>query len=231
MDSRTQLQRFYETWQSARTANQHEPRCALEIKTPGMIVSYGVHPAANDPHLKHELHYWPSWGGFDIGRSVHPSSLSVLLPATNPLDDTDWRFFQVCQFWLDGWPYVAQVQAAKLLIQELGIQRICYDSTGRELTALQESGQLPAQFKPVRFDVDSKQRLASRLNFALEEGRLGLLQDERLRRSLLQVNAMLQSTESSTGEHGDGLWSLALALEAALPRFMVRPGMIRGIHG
>jgi len=151
---------------------------------------------------------WGTRAGFDIGKRVHPSHLSIILPFKG-------RLHQLASVWFENEPYTAQLCELEKLFAELQTVFCCWDSTRGELEALSEQGRLPGQMMGggVVFTQESKQRLAGGLYMALEQGELVLLDDPRQEQSILQVNNSLKAGESEAG-HGDAFWSNALALEA-----------------
>lgn len=196
-----------------------------EVRTDTEFISYRAHPYYRSPELILRL---SAIGGMDIGRAVHPSHLAILLSA-----DLGRRtgYIQIASVWLPvGTPYTQQVGRVKVLMRDLNCKQISYDATRGELEALREQGVLKG-FKPVILSAESKKRMAGRLLTFLEQGKLILLPDERQRRSLLQVNNMLQAEESQES-HGDCFWSLALALEATGATYSAVARLIqRGRYG
>lgn len=191
----------------------------LERRSENEFITYKAHPAYSTPEL---LKLLRAVGGLDIGKAVHPSHLAILL-AANLGAAKQW--IQIASVWMPlRMPYTRQVEYVKSLMLELGCKQIAYDATRGELEALAEQGLLLG-FKPVKLSAKSKKRLAGRLLTALEQGKLKLLPDERQKRSLLQVDNALKADESEDG-HGDAMWSLALALEAADCHHSSIPGLL-----
>lgn len=182
------------------------------------VISWEAHPSKGEHAKTWNL---PLFGGLDLGRFRHPSHLVVLAPESSHGEGRS-RFVQIASVWLDDESYTNQVIAIKRVLAEAGAGcRSCilhYDNTRAELEALREQGLLPGTWRGVRITAENKQKLAAQLLLALEQGRLTLLPDERQKRSLLQVNALLKADESSEG-HGEALTSLMLALEAGRPRW------------
>jgi|GEM_PF-2462780 len=196
------------------------------------IVSWEAHPLKDDLF---KLQILPIFAGLDIGRFRHPSHLAVIVPEGIKGEGCH-RWVQVASMWLDQEPYQIQIQAIEELLRSFSGKRctIYYDATRGELEALREQNLLPYGWHGVKLTAENKSKLAGRLLLALEQDRLKLLPDERQKRSLLQVNALLQAEESADG-HGEALTSLMLALEAARPRWsmideFLKPGrlVIRG---
>jgi len=180
------------------------------------MMSWEAHPLKDNPC---KLHLLPIFAGLDLGRFRHPSHVAVIVPE-GLKGKGRRRYVQVASLWLDQEPYLTQIQAIEELLRSFP-GRICtvyYDNTRGELEALREQGLLPYGWRGVKLTAENKPVMAGRLLLALEQGRLKLLPDGRQKRSLLQVNALLQAEESA-GEHGEALTSLMLALEAAKPRW------------
>lgn len=191
----------------------------IERRTENEFITYRAHPLYPARELLLGL---PAYAGWDVGRSVHPSHIAVLLP-----DNLNGKgFIQIASVWIPlGTPYVKQVEQIKALMRDLRCSSIAYDATRGELEALRELGDL-REFKPITFTVERKKLMAGRVLAYLEKGLLKLLPDERQKRSILQVNNMLQAEESEIG-HGDSFWSLALALEAGDKQYSCMPRLIR----
>ncbi len=171
------------------------------------IITFAAHPMRDKALMR-----LAGYGGYDVGKARHPSHFTVLFPE----DERHERFIQIASVWFDvGTPYTVQVERLKALMRELNVSVVSYDATRGELEAMREQGLL-AGFNPVMLTPETRARIAGKLALALEQGRLVLLNDERQYRSMLSVNALLQSQENEAG-HADAFWSNALALDLAWP--------------
>jgi hypothetical protein len=134
-----------------------------------------------------------------------PVTLAVIVPLEREDDEIPHKerhFMQVASVWLDDVPYAKQIAEIKEILAMGGaFVRLFYDNTRGELVALKEQGLIPQGWHGVTITAERKKEMAQRLLLALEQGRLKLLPDERQKKSLLQVNALLQAQESG-GEHG-----------------------------
>jgi hypothetical protein len=126
------------------------------------------------------------------------------------------RIYQLASVWFEGEPYTKQLSEIKQVLKKYNVQLCYYDNTRHELDVLSERGELPDQMVGLVFDSGLKERLATRLELALERGELVLLDDPRQRKSILQVTNALEADENDEIGHGDAFWSLALALDAAV---------------
>jgi hypothetical protein len=198
------------------------------------LVDWSGHPTRGNPEKM--LFKYGIFAGWDIGRFVHPSHLAVIVPLEREDADVPWKarhFVQVASVWLDDEPYSKQIAEIKEILAMGGaFVRLFYDNTRGELVALKEQGLIPKGWRGVTITAECKQQMAQRLLLALEQERLKLLPDERQKRSLLQVNALLQAQESG-GEHGEAFTSLMLALEATNPASKLVYRNVTGeyIHG
>jgi hypothetical protein len=168
----------------------------------------------NPVHVDYSLNTIPEFSvgavaGLDLGKRRHPSHLAVLLPIKS-------KIYQVSSVWFDGEPYTKQITEIKQIFKKFNVQLCYFDNTRHELDVLAERGELPDQMVGLAFDSGLKDRLATRLELALERGELVLLDDPRQRKSILQVTNSLDADESDEVGHGDAFWSLALALDAAV---------------
>lgn len=150
----------------------------------------------------------PCYGGFDIGKKVHPSHLSVVAV------DRKRRFVQVHSQWMDGWEYREQRDYLEQAIKQFNIVQLYYDDTRAEFESFKESGELPGEMRPLTFSARSKFELAGGIDKAMTQDKLLLLEDERQKNQLLNVDNDLQSADTSDG-HGDCFWSNAMAIKAA----------------
>ncbi len=153
----------------------------------------------------------PCWryAGLDLGSKRHPSHLAVL-------EERDGILYQIESRWFDPPCMLIEVVNETIkLCERLNVRRLAFDGTRGELQILAERRELPWNWRGVTFTPELKRKMAGRLAVYLEQGKLKLLSDERQRRSLLQVNALLKAEADEATGHGDAFWSLALALEAA----------------
>lgn len=171
-----------------------------------------------------------SRAGFDLGRKRHPSHLSVLIEVVYHVhspereealrqlgrdDGSIRRTYQLASVWFDDEPYTKQLETLRELFEKFHVSYCMWDATRGELEALRERSELPDAMLGggVVFTKELKEKLAAALNMAIEREELKLLNDERMKKSLLMVTNTLSAGESESG-HGDAFWSLALALEA-----------------
>ena len=198
------------------------------------LIDWSGHPTKGKP--ENLLSRYGIYAGLDVGRFVHPSHLAVIVPLEREDDEIPHKerhFFLVASVWLDDEPYAKQVAEVKEILAMGGaFVRVFYDNTRGELVALKEQGGIPKGWHGIAITAERKREMAQRLLLALEQGRLKLLPDERQKKSLLQVNALLQAQESG-GEHGEAFTSLMLALEATNPASKLVYRNVSGeyIHG
>jgi hypothetical protein len=168
----------------------------------------------NPVHVDYSLNAIPEFSvgavaGLDLGKRRHPSHLSVLLPIRS-------KVYQVASVWFDAEPYTKQISEIRQISKKYNVQLCYFDNTRHELDVLSERGELPDQMVGLAFDSGLKERLATRLELALERGELVLLADPRQKKSILQVTNSLDADEDAEGNHAEAFWSLALALDAAV---------------
>ncbi len=143
------------------------------------------------------------YGGFDIGKKRHPTSISVF-------EEKRKELFQLHQVFLDGWDYKDQVDYARVLCDNLKIDRLFYDDTRGEFESYSEEGRLPAPMRPVKFSLKTKYLMASIFEKLVKEKRIHLLNNERMINQILVVDNNLDAIETTEG-HGDSFWSIGLA--------------------
>jgi hypothetical protein len=142
--------------------------------------------------------------GFDIGKKVHPSHLSVLE------EQEDGTRVLIYERWIDGWDYTRQVEFLERIIEVLGIDRLFYDSSRGEFDSFQEQGTLPAQMEPVPFTNKNKFAMAAEFEKAVMKKKIQLQNNQRSINQILLVDNDLLSIATAEG-HSDNFWSLCLA--------------------
>ena len=150
----------------------------------------------------------PVYAGFDVGKSVHPSHISVFVQAP------DRTLVMVHQAFLEHLDYRAQAAYINRVIEHFNVTKCYYDSTRAEL----DDRGLSKRARGVHFTTSKKSNIAllleRRVYAALEEPGIILCNDGRMLRQISAVKKDLQSVETSEG-HGDAFWSIALAVKAA----------------
>jgi len=144
--------------------------------------------------------------GFDIGKKSHPSHLCVLAESRSHL-------LQIHSKFMDGWPYIEQIEYLKQAIEVFKIDKLLYDNTRSEFETSFEQGDLPPQMEGVAFTVKTKFAMAAELDKIITNKKIRLLDDPRQKRQILTVDCDLQAPETSDG-HGDAFFSLCLAIKA-----------------
>lgn len=156
-----------------------------------------------------------AFAGLDVAKVRHPAHLCLLVPQRLKGEGRR-RLVQVGSIWFERTNYSAQIEYVKRFHRRvLPVEWMLFDNTRSELEGLVELGIMPEFAEGVTLSLPEKWRIAGQVNIALEQGRLALLPDERQRKSLLQVDNLLRAEESGEVGHGDALWSLALAVDAA----------------
>jgi hypothetical protein len=152
--------------------------------------------------------HFPVYAGVDVGKSLHPSHISVFVQAP------DRTLVMVHQAFLDHVDYRVQTSHINRVIKHFNITKCYYDSTRAEL----EDRGLSKRARGQRFTASVKANMAllleRRVYAALEEPGIILYKDDRMLRQISAVTKDLQSVETSEG-HGDSFWSIALAVKAA----------------
>jgi len=147
-----------------------------------------------------------TFGGLDIGKKSHPSHLCVLGVSRK-------RVIQVHSKWMDGWDYKDQIEYCRQAIKAFRMSSLLYDNTRAEFEGFSECGTLPSEMEGVTMTAKEKFEEASLLDSIVSQGKLWLLNEERQKRQLLNVDNDLKAVETDEG-HGDCFFSLCLALKA-----------------
>lgn len=147
--------------------------------------------------------------GFDIGKKAHPAHFAVFRIVKD-------KWTQIHQIFMDGWEYTRQLEYLKLAIENFNIDSLSYDDTRGEFEAFGEQGQLPAQMKPVVFNVKGKSAWATEFSKKVENKTIELLDDRRMIEQILYVTNELKAVETPEG-HGDSFWSICLAMKDEQP--------------
>jgi len=154
--------------------------------------------------------------GFDIGKKLHPSAITVLR-----WDGTAYK--EIYNRFLDNWDYTnggefdpdnpTQLELLKLVVKNLKVDILYFDNTRGEFEAFIETQSLPQQAIPVVFSLKEKTAMAMHLSNAITEKLILIQNKQRSINSLLSVMKDLQSIETPEG-HGDMFWAMALAAKA-----------------
>lgn len=148
------------------------------------------------------------YGGLDIGKKTHPSHFCVLAI------DRKGRKVQVHSKWMDGWDYKDQIDYCRRAIEVFKIQKLYYDDTRAEFEGFKESGDLPPGMEGVPMTGKSIWELASDLDSEVGKGNIWLLNEQRQKNQMLNVDNDLKAPATEEG-HSDCFWSLVLANKAA----------------
>lgn len=148
-----------------------------------------------------------SFGGFDIGKKSHPSHLAVF--GVN----RKRRLVQLHSKWMDGWDYNLQRDYLSYAIQKFGMGKLLYDDTRAEFEAFKERGELPEEMEGLSFTAKNKYTMATQFDAFVTSDNILLLNDERQKRQLLNVDNDLKAVQTEEG-HGDCFFSICLAIKA-----------------
>ncbi len=152
--------------------------------------------------------HFPVYAGIDVGKSLHPSHISVFVQAP------DRTLVMVHQAFLDHWDYRLQTSYINRVIKHFNITKTYYDSSRNEL----DDRGLSKRAIGMRFTASKKSNMAvlleRRILATADEPGIILYNDGRMLRQISAVKKDMQSVETSEG-HGDAFWSIALAVQAA----------------
>jgi hypothetical protein len=152
---------------------------------------------------------FPVYGGMDVGKSVHPTHVSI--GAQLP----DGTAVQIYQKFLDNMDYRAQAKFVSFLVDHFKIKRFYYDSTRAELDDRILSKRVIGRKFTKQLKANLAIRLEARFYADPDENEPGiiLLPDRRQVNQIMAVNRQLKSLETEEG-HGDAFWSNALMIKA-----------------
>ena len=102
-----------------------------------------------------------------------------------------------------------------MAIENLRIDRLNYDDTRAEFEGFRERGELPDGMFGVAFTAKSKFKMAAEVDRFITGEKILLINDQRQKRQLLNVDNDLKAVQTSEG-HGDCFFSLCLAVTAYL---------------
>lgn len=143
--------------------------------------------------------------GWDIGKKVHPSHITVFEERTKN------HWIQIYQKFMDGWNYNKQLEHVNELIRKFNVDEGAYDATRGEMESFVERGELSNVLQPVVFKTTVKHDMATNFEKMVENNEIELLNDRRMIDQILVVDNDLVALETPEG-HGDSFWSIALAL-------------------
>ena len=148
------------------------------------------------------------YGGFDVGRFVHPSHVTVLLELPSG------TLVQVYSQFLDKMRYNAQVNTLNSIADTFKLARGYFDAT---YNALEDRG-LRNVWRGRAFNRKLKADMATlfekRIVAQADEPGIILQNDLRQLRQLITVDKALKAATTVDG-HGDAFWSNGLAIKAA----------------
>ena len=149
-----------------------------------------------------------TYGGFDVGRYVHPSHAAVFLELPTG------TLVQVYGLFMDQYNYNAQIKLLNAIADVFDLDRGYYDST---FNALEDRG-LSTKWRGRSFNRKLKADMATLFEkkvYAVgEEPRIVLLNDQRQLNQITLVDKKLSAATTASG-HGDAFWSIGLAVKAA----------------
>jgi hypothetical protein len=153
--------------------------------------------------------HFPVYMGVDVGKSLHPSHLSVFIQ-----DPEDRTLVMIYHEFMDHLNYGAQTKRINRVIKHFDVTKGYYDNTRAEL----EDRGLSKRLRGVHFTKGKKSNMAllfeGRVEATGDDPGIVLLPDGRMLRQISAVTKDLKSVETSEG-HGDVFWSIALAVWAA----------------
>ncbi len=154
--------------------------------------------------------------GVDVGR-VRDLTVAWVLASEGD------RFSTVALFELAGAPFRAQFDLLSELLSVRRVRRCCIDAGG---IGMQLAEQCVERFgahrvEPITFTAALKSQMASALRIAVEERRIRIPVDDRIRndwhsveRTLTEAGHFRLSASRQEGSHADRFWAAALALHA-----------------
>lgn len=156
--------------------------------------------------------------GVDVGR-VRDLTVIWVLASIGPIGPID----TVALFELSNAPFRVQFDLLSELLSVRSVRRCCIDAGG---LGMQLAEQCVERFgghrvEPITFTAALKSQLASALRIAVEERRIRIPVDERIRndwhsveRTLTEAGHFRLSASRQEGSHADRFWAAALALHA-----------------
>jgi len=150
--------------------------------------------------------------GLDIGKHRHPSHFVIFERWKNK--EGHYVYKQLYERWLDGMDYNDQWDYLLAVAALYNLDVLRYDNTRGEFEAFYEraTADIKRVFKPVAFNLKSKNAMAVELDTLITSSRIELLNAERQTDQVLAVTSDLQAMESELG-HGDSFWSIGLAIK------------------
>lgn len=149
--------------------------------------------------------------GLDIGKHRHPSHLVLFERWKN--GEGRYVYKQLYEQWLDGMDYNDQWDYCLNVAALYNLDVLRYDNTRGEFEAFYERAtpDIKRVFKPVVFNLKSKNAMAAELDALVTSSRIELLNAQRQTEQVLAVTSDLNAMESEQG-HGDSFWSIGLAI-------------------
>jgi phage FluMu gp28-like protein len=154
------------------------------------------------------------YAGFDVGRKRDLSNIWIIS------EEPDGHLTRGV-IWMSRMKFSEQYEVAKQVAQ--CVDRMCVDETGLGAQIAEDlKTEFPDVVEPVTFTGPVKEALAVRGKTCLEERKIGLPEDRRIRRAFQSVkrfvtaagNIRFDANRTDQG-HADEFWAAMLALEAA----------------
>jgi len=148
---------------------------------------------------------YPIVAGLDIGKKRHPSHVAVF-----EIRGQKWDMIYQ-EFW-DFMDYYDQVLKCGEIIHHFGVEFFGFDNTRGEFEGFMEQGILPSEMSPVILNNRKKGALSAKFDEKVTRNHMRLLEDERLKKSILSVTNEVVALETPEG-HGDAFFSIMCALD------------------
>jgi hypothetical protein len=156
-----------------------------------------------NPNKHHDLDSDYTVAGFDVGKKVHPSHLTVYTMASGGKPK------QVLNYFMKGWSYTKQVQFLNKVAINFDIDKGYFDNTRGEL----EDRDLVADWHPLTFTSRTKNQMAAKFEEYVVNNKIEMIDDKVQHSQIISVDGELRAPETPLG-HGDAFWSNALAVLA-----------------
>lgn len=140
--------------------------------------------------------------GWDLGKHAHPAHFVVVVKK-------DGKRTPIHDHWFDGVDYTKQLEYIDEMVESLDIDRVFYDNTRGELEALDEQGELSAEYVPINFSRKVKHSLATQFEKGVTTKKQSIMNNQRTIKQICVVDNDLNARETKDG-HGDSFWSYAL---------------------
>ena len=199
--------------QPASTSRSYIKKDALMAVCNATSIDFCPHPELEDRDII---------GGFDIGKTRHPSYLGLFDKEFVKEDEEGhdiFKYTQIFSKWMDNWEYGKQVEYLNTVCEYFHVSSLRVDGTRGELDSFEEQSKLDRAIELYSMGgFRKKSSMASNFQTLVNSGLISIVNERRTINHILLVDGNLKAAEILTGVdrgHGDSFSGISLAVWSA----------------